>query len=126
MRIEPNDAYVLGILRDDMERTQQEYAKAREDFWKVSGEVSSGMHEIELAARAQTVAMLAYTTALHRFNEFVLTGKVPDDLLSRCGVISSQSQMEKCIHCGTPTRRYVEGQPICTDCAERLDATESS
>jgi hypothetical protein len=75
-----NNQPVFEILRAEVERTRQEYAKSNEHFGRVCGEVPSGGRQIELAARDQTVAMLAYTMALRQFNKFLLDGKVPDEL----------------------------------------------
>ena len=119
----------FDLLRSEVQRTQHEYDKSKEDFWKISAEVPDERNRIELAARHQTEAMLAYAKALHRFNEFLLIGKVPADLQSKLGTLpqmnqEQQSKMNKCVYCGTPTRMYEHDRPICMDCASRIDAGE--
>ena len=49
----------------------------------MSSEIHQDRNRIVDAARAQTQSMIAYTRALRRLNEFLLDGKVPEDLLER-------------------------------------------
>lgn len=120
---------VFELLRADVKHTQDEYTQSKQDFWTTSGRFPVDSNRIELAAHAQTVAMLAYTKALHRFNEFLLTGKIPDELLSKYGVVppttgfsEEQRQVAKCAFCGAETRMFENDHPICEDCAGRIDA----
>ncbi len=77
---------VFERLRADVDRTSEDYTKAKQHFWHVSADIPSGFphpdgkQRIEDASRAQTTAMVAYTIALKRFNEFLLDGTVPEDL----------------------------------------------
>jgi hypothetical protein len=132
-----DDLSVSAILRAEVRRTEEVYAQSKRHFQKICGEVPSGLphpdgrQRIELAARAQTDATLAYTQALHRFNEFLLNGRVPDDLRSKSSVIQQpisfsqeQRQVAKCAFCGSETRMFENDHPICAGCASRLDAGE--
>jgi hypothetical protein len=132
-----NNQPVFEILRAEVERTRQEYAKSNEHFWMVCADVPSdlphpdGTKRVDLVARAKTAAMIAYTNALRRFNKFLLEGEVPDELLSKSGVVpqpsgfsQEQRQAAKCAFCGADTRMYENDYPICNDCASRLDAGE--
>ena len=123
---------VFELLRAEVATTQEKYSQAKENFWRVSGEPPDGGQRLELAARAQTIAMIAYTKAVHRFNEFLLSGKVPHDLRLEPGLVQQttgfnqeqRSKMNKCVYCGTPTRMYEHDSPICMECASRLDSRE--
>jgi hypothetical protein len=80
------DLSVLAILRAEVDRTQEEYTQSKKRFQAICKEVPSGLphpdgtHRLQNAARAQTAAMVAYSNALQRFNELLLSGKDPDDL----------------------------------------------
>lgn len=69
-----------------MDRASEEYTQAKHNFWHISADIPSGFphpdgkQRIENAARAQTAAMIAYTRALKRFNEFLINGAVPADV----------------------------------------------
>lgn len=77
---------IFEILRLEVDRASEEYTQAKHNFWHVSADVPSGFphpdgkQRIENAARAQTAAMIAYTRALKRFNAFLISGAVPEDL----------------------------------------------
>lgn len=77
---------IFEILRAEVDQACEAYAKAKQNFWHISADVPTGLphpegrQRIENASRAQTVAMVAYTRALRRFNEFLLNGTVPEDL----------------------------------------------
>lgn len=77
---------IFEILRAEVDRASQEYAKAKQNFWHISADVPTGLphpdgrQRIENASHAQTSAMIAYTRALRRFNEFLLNGTIPEDL----------------------------------------------
>lgn len=124
---------VFEILRAEVATTQDKYTRAKENFWKVSGDPPDGGQRLELAARAHTIAMIAYTNALHRFNEFLLNGKVPDELLPKSGGVRqtirfSQERrlVHRCVFCGGETRMFENGHPTCTGCATFLEAGEQS
>lgn len=132
-----NNQAVFEILRAEVAQTQEEYAQSKQRFWRICAEAPSesshpaGRQRLDLAARAQSTAMIAYTNALHRFNEFLLNGTVPDGLLPKSGGVpqttrSSQKQrgVHRCVFCGAETRMFVSDHPICMDCANRLDAGE--
>lgn len=80
---------ILELLRAEVNRTHDAYTKSREEHWNVSSEIPSrvahidGKRQIRSAAHLHVLAMIAYTTALREFNEFILNGKVPDNLQSR-------------------------------------------
>ena len=75
------DRVVLQSLREDVDLWSQAYHKAKENFWHISSEFAQNDRlRIEEAARAQTQAMIAYTQALKRLNQFLLEGRVPEDL----------------------------------------------
>jgi hypothetical protein len=77
---------ISEILRADVDRTLDEYNKAKQNFWLIAADVPSGlphpdgMQRVRNASRAQTFAMDAYATALKRLNQFLISGTIPDDL----------------------------------------------
>lgn len=77
---------IFAALKTEVDQAREEYTRAKRDFWHISAEVPTGfphpdgMQRIANASRAQTAAMVAYTRALRRFNEFLLNGTVPEDL----------------------------------------------
>lgn len=77
------------ILRAQVDAASEEYTKAKQHFWRVSADVPTGtpnpdgQQRMESAARAQTAAMVRYTNALRRFNEFLLNSTVPRELEKR-------------------------------------------
>lgn len=82
---------IFEFLRLEVDRASEEYTQAKHNFWHVSADIPSGFphpdgkQRIENAARAQTAAMIAYTRALKRFNEFLINGTVPDDVPKQAG-----------------------------------------
>lgn len=127
-----NNQSMFEILRAEVNRTQQEYDESKEHFWRISAEPPKPdrRDRIQLAARDQTLAMIAYTKALRQFNEFLLTGRVPDELSRSVAVRQTtvftreQRQVAKCVFCEAETRMYENDHPICNDCASCLDRGE--
>jgi hypothetical protein len=80
---------IFEILKAEVDQASDEYSRSKQIFWQVSAEVPTGLphpdgtQRIANASRAQTAAMVAYTRALRRFNEFLLNGTVPEDLRDR-------------------------------------------
>jgi hypothetical protein len=81
------DQSIFDFLRAKVDHTREDYFRAREDFWKIAAEAPSGLpnadgsRRVENAARAQTATMVSYAKALRQFNEFLLDGTVPEELL---------------------------------------------
>ena len=71
---------VLVTLRADVDRTSMEYDERKQIFWRIGADTRSSHDSVVSAANAQNQAMIAYATAIRRLNEFLLTGKVPEDL----------------------------------------------
>lgn len=77
---------IVDILRAEVDLAREEYLEAKRRFWEVCAEAPSGLphpdgsHPIEVASRAQTANMIAYTKTLTRFNQFLLNGTIPEDL----------------------------------------------
>jgi hypothetical protein len=77
------------MLRAEVDLASSSYTRAKEEFWRISADVPTGLphpdgrQRIENASRSQTAAMIAYTRALRRFNEFLLNGTVPEDVQKR-------------------------------------------
>jgi hypothetical protein len=77
----------LILLRAEVDRTREDYTRAKEQFWKIAADIPSGLpypdgtQRVQIAARAQTAAMVGYTKALRQFNAFLLDGTVPEELL---------------------------------------------
>ncbi|HTA42296.1 MAG TPA: hypothetical protein VK789_07610 [Bryobacteraceae bacterium] len=77
---------VLEILRSNVDRTKEEYNRSKERFLRDATGVPTGLPHpdgalrVELAARAQSAAAVAYANALRRFNQFFLDGAIPEDL----------------------------------------------
>ena len=126
---------LVEILRSEVDRANQEYVRAKQSFSNVCSDAPSGIphpdgkQRIELAARAQTSAMAAYAKALHRFNQLILDGVIPEDLgesgVARPSVRRAEvRELEKCEYCGAETLLRDHGYPICIECADRLDTGE--
>ena len=83
----PMDQSIIDFLRTEVERTHGEYIRAKDEFWKIAVDAPSGLphpdgtQRVQIAARAQTAAMMSYTKAIRQFNEFALDGTIPDELL---------------------------------------------
>jgi hypothetical protein len=77
---------IVEILRAEVERTHAEYDRVKQDFRLVSADIPSGlphpdgMQRIRNASRAQLAAIAAFEAALKRFNGFLVSGTVPQDL----------------------------------------------
>ena len=88
---------IFEILRAEVDLASANYIKAKEDFWRISADVPTGfphpdgIQRIENASRSQTAAMIAYTGALRRFNEFLLNGTIPEDVQKRDQTMASGS-----------------------------------
>jgi hypothetical protein len=73
-------------LRTELERTKSRYELARAEFTFVTTDIPSGLPQpdgtqrIHNMARDVRASRAAFQTALTRFNDFVLRGKIPDDL----------------------------------------------
>lgn len=79
----------IEILRDDLDSSRAVYDAAKYRFAQVTTQTSAGnagdaeeMQRTADAIRAHAQAIVAYTKALTRFNDFLLYGTVPDDLRS--------------------------------------------
>jgi len=77
---------VFDFLRAELDRTHDEYVRAKERFYEIAGQAPTGLphpdgtRRVENAARVQATAMLDYAKAIHRFNDFVLDGTIPEEL----------------------------------------------
>ena len=77
---------VEELLRDDLERARLQYEIAKAEFMHVCSDVPSGLPQpdgtqrIKNAARDQRASREAFQVAVNRFNDFILRGKIPDDL----------------------------------------------
>jgi hypothetical protein len=82
----PSPWEIEEILKRDLEKATSYHKLARSDFEVITSDIPSGLphpdgtQRIQNAARAQTAARNALLRALTRFNEFVITGRIPDDL----------------------------------------------
>lgn len=80
------DLSISDFLRAEVDRTQNEYYRAKEQFWNVTRDLPSGlphpdgMKRIQNARRDESAALDKYINALRRLNDFVLDGVVPEEL----------------------------------------------
>lgn len=80
------DQLIVEQLRLEVERTRIAYDKAKLEFWHKAAGAPGGAPQsdenqrMQNAAQLQMHATIEYTTALRRFNEYLLTGKISDDL----------------------------------------------
>lgn len=80
------DLSISDFLRAEVDRTQNEYYRAKERFWNITKDLPSGlphpdgMKRIQNARRDESAALDRYIHALRRLNDFVLDGVVPDEL----------------------------------------------
>ena len=85
------DQSIFDFLRAEVNRTHEEYVRAKEQFWKIAADIPTGLpapdgtQRVGNAARAQTVAMVSYTKALRQFNAFLSDGTVAEQLLNSQG-----------------------------------------
>lgn len=74
------------ILRAELDFAKSRHESTRAEFARVCNDIPSGLphpdgtQRILNASRAQASAQAAYAAALKRFNDFILTGKIPDHL----------------------------------------------
>ena len=124
---------VLDFLRSEVDRTNREYSNAKQHFWNICMEAPSGLphpdgkQRLDIAARAQSGAMIAYAEALRRFNDFLLDGAIPEDLADSAVTqpvrqLEMRPEIEKCVCCGAKTRLREHAHPICVDCSDLIDA----
>jgi hypothetical protein len=78
-RSSPDD--METILRMDVEIAAQEHLLAMAEFWKLYSEPACATPQrVEEAARKQKIASQRLEWSLKRFEEFIRTGKAPEDL----------------------------------------------
>lgn len=77
---------VADILREEVDRANAIYTSARTHFWRVTADAPHRLQdpkELRLredAFRIQTEAMIEYSKALKRFDDFLINGTVPEDI----------------------------------------------
>ena len=72
-------------LLSEVQRTQSEYQLARARVHIHDYRIPSGLPQPDATQRIHNMSRLhasreAFQTALNRFNDFILRGKIPDDL----------------------------------------------
>jgi hypothetical protein len=83
-------------LHGEVKRTQSEYQLVRAEFTLVIADIPSGLPQpdgtqrIHNTARDLRASREAFQTALDRFNNFILRGKIPDDLKPPPGMVGSR------------------------------------
>jgi hypothetical protein len=73
---------VEDFLRTEVKTAQLRREIADVEFWQLSADVCSPDHNsvVEQAAMVQSASRRTLLVALHRLNDFLATGAVPDDL----------------------------------------------
>ena len=91
------DQSIFDSLRAEVNRTHEEYVRAKERFYEIAGQTPTGLPHpdgtrcVQNAARAQSIAMPSYARAIRRFNDFLLDGTVREELKnSRKKLVASE------------------------------------
>jgi hypothetical protein len=71
------------ILHDALERAKEGHRQARKDAWIASAPQAGGVAQIEGSPRSQTASMRELATAAERYSDFLIHGRIPEDLKTK-------------------------------------------
>src|SRR4051794_40415732 len=97
----PDYVAIERRLKRDLDAARQRYEVAKEAFdqtaevaYEFGLSTSDGSHAIHSGIRRHNAAMDGYRVALERFTDFVVSGKIPEDLNQSGSVDASRGATE--------------------------------